>query len=160
MPSRRLQARPQAPSIFGMPDPSRPARGPWGAGCAIAVAIGLGIVAADVAAFSLLGGRRLDLASEAGPLLLDALCAGAPFGALALAGARRPLPWLVALFPTLALWIWATAEGVAYQRHPDGSGANIGLGLILLVAPLPIAAAALAVHALQQRRRRALTPPG
>jgi len=127
--------------------------GPFAAGCGIALLLGIAVAAGTAIAFQLLTGRAIDLGSEAGPLASQALLAAAPFAALALAGARRPLPWLSALAPTLLLWGWFLAAGLSYQWHPDGTGANIGLGLIMLASPLPIGAVGLAVHFRQKRRR-------
>lgn len=132
------------------PPPASPDPNPIG--CLGALAIGVLVVAGEAIAFSLLTGRPLDLADESGVLLAQMLSVAAPFGLLALAGARRALPWLTGLALTLALWGYALFAGVRYQWHPDGSGADIGLGLIMFVSPLVIAAAALGAHAWQRRR--------
>jgi len=132
------------------PPPASPEPNPIG--CLGAIAIGVLVVAGEAGAFSLLTGRPLNLSDQAGVFLFQMLSVAAPFGLLALAGARRALPWLTGLALTLALWGYALVEGVRYQRHPDGTGADIGLGLIMLASPLVIAAAALAAHAWQRRR--------
>jgi|GEM_PF-2531712 len=132
------------------PPPASPEPNPIG--CLGAIAIGVLVVAGEAGAFSLLTGRPLNLSDQAGVFLFQMLSVAAPFGLLALAGARRALPWLAGLALTLALWGYALVEGVRYQRHPDGTGADIGLGLIMLASPLVIAAAALAAHAWQRRR--------
>jgi len=136
-----------------MADPPASVDGPYGPGCGIALLLGVAVAAGTAVVFQLLTGRATGLGSEAGPLTAQALLAAAPFAALALAGARRPLPWLSALALTLLLWGWFLAAGISYQWHPDGSGANIGLGLVMLASPLPIGAVGLAVHFRQKRRR-------
>lgn len=127
------------------------AEGPSFTGCVVALAIGAAMVAAHVVLFSALTGRPVHDPDEDGPRIAQILIAAAPFALLALAGARRLLPWLTALALTLALWGWVVFEGVRYQWNPDGSGANIGLGLIMIVSPLFIGGTALAVHLCQRR---------
>jgi hypothetical protein len=127
--------------------------GPSGWGCLAGALIGVAIVAAGSTAFALLTRRTVDLGEEGFVLAAQMLIAAGPFLLLGAAGVRTGPPWAVAL--ALSLWLWGSYfwDGIAYQRHPDGTGANIGLGLLMLVSPIPIGAAALATHALERWAR-------
>ena len=115
----------------------------------IALSIGVGVVAAENILFTSLTGRPLVFASDVEPV--TAVLVAIPYLGLALARARRLLPWIVGLALTLALWGYALYSGVSYQWNPDGSGANIGLGLMMLASPFIISPIVLGVHALQRR---------
>lgn len=143
-----------------MPDASPDEDGPNAAGCALALAAGPAVVAAQALAFTWLTGRPLDLGEEWGVLLFQAGMVAGPFLLLSLAGTRDKLPWLVAAFLTLALWGWVLFDGVRYQWSGDKSGANIGLGLIMLVSPFVITGVAMGLYAWRRARRRGGPVPG
>lgn len=110
----------------------------------------LAVVATEDILFSLLTGRPLVFASDVEPVVT--VIVAIPYLALAFAGARTLLPWLVGLALTLSLWGYALYSGVSYQWHPDGTGADIGLGLIMMASPFLFTPIVLAVHAWQRRR--------
>jgi hypothetical protein len=137
-----------------MPEASPDEGGPNPPGCALALAAGPAVVAAQALAFAWLTGRPLDLDQEWGVLLVQVAIVAAPFLLLSLAGTRDKLPWLAAAFLTLALWGWVLFDGVRYQWSGDKSGANIGLGLIMLASPFVITGASMGLYAWRQKRRQ------
>ena len=118
-----------------------------------AIAIGVGVVAADSALFTLLTLRPTGFAMDVEPV--NAVIVAIPYFALALVGARTLLPWCVGLALTLLLWGYGLYSGVSYQWNPDGSGADIGLGLMMMASPFIFTPIVLCVHA--ARRRLATT---
>lgn len=119
------------------------------AGCFLALAIGPLVAGGTAITFSLLTGQSLS--DEWGIIAWQALLVSLPFIAVALTGTVRKAPWLAGLALTVALWSYYLYDGVAYQRHPDETGANIGLGLIMLVSPVFITVTCLGVYWWQRR---------
>ena len=115
-------------------------------GCALAVAIGIGVVFAVNVGPALITGRGLNLADEWWVFLFQMLIAGSPFGLLALAGIWNRAPWIVGIAMTTAFWGYLFFDGLRYHFSGDTSGANIGLGLFMIVSPVIISAACLITH--------------
>ncbi|MEA3045456.1 MAG: hypothetical protein QOH47_3294 [Sphingomonadales bacterium] len=117
-----------------------------------AIGIGIAVVALYDILFTLLTGRPIGFAMDVEPV--NALTIAIPFLILAFLGARTLLPWLVGLALTVAAEAYALVDGVAYQWHPDGSGANIGLGILMIfIVPPVISAACVAAYLLEKRSR-------
>lgn len=112
-----------------------------------ALTIGVFVVAAENVLFSNLTGRTLPFVSDVQPV--NAMLIAIPFLCLALAGAKRLLPWLVGIALTLSLEGYYLYS-VIYP-DPDIVGANIGLGIMMLGSPFFISPIVLGVHALQRR---------
>ena len=79
--------------------------------------------------------------SDISGLFWESLRTAVPFLLLASLGIKKPLPWVVGLALTLALWGYGLYDTLTYWG--SGRGANIGLGLIFLVSPVAISVACL-----------------
>jgi len=132
---------------------SDPARGQQSKlGCLLAPAIGIAVVMAGTGAFSLMTAQSLRIGEEWPIYLVQMLLVAAPFGLLALAGAKGKAPWLAGLTMTVVFWSYYFYDGIRYQQSGDTSGANIGLGVLMLLSPILIGGAC-GVVAMATRRR-------
>ena len=120
-------------------------RAPRAALLTLALVIGTTVTLGERVVFAFALSRDIDL-SEAGVLITNGVLVALPFAYLALCGCTRSFPWLLGLTLTLAVRWWWLADGIAYQRAPDGSGANIGGAMLMLLSPFVITAIVAAVH--------------
>ena len=92
---------------------------------AIALCIGFGIVGADRLFFGLALSRTIEL-GETDVFVVNGLLTSMPFLALSLRQMQHVTPWIIGLvWSSWLAWGWLQ-KGVAYQRHPDGSGVDLG----------------------------------
>jgi hypothetical protein len=108
-------------------------------GLAIALAIGFAVIATSNTVWAVIADfPLLSLWDDAS--IFQVLIASAPFIVLAISGISARRPWIVALWLTVAFWVFYT---YVTTRPYDGGGANIGLGILMLFSPVPIAGASL-----------------
>jgi hypothetical protein len=119
---------------------------------AIALCIGFGIVGADRVLFGLALGRTIEL-GEIDVFIVNSILTSLPFLALSFRQKQHVTPWIIGLvWSSWLAWGWLQ-KGVAYQRHPDGSGVDLGGALIMLFAPFFITAVCLAIDQLLNMRK-------
>lgn len=134
-------------ALMSKADPSRP--------LLIGFALALGVVfsVGERAVFAASLGREIDL-SEIDILIMNMVLVAIPFLALAIQSSKRLAPWAFALAATVSLRWWWLAEGIAYQRAPDGAGVDMFGALLMLLSPFAITAVALVIDRIVQRRSK------
>ena len=114
----------------------------------LALGIGVAVPAGYSVFYGLLAQRPLMLGNDVN--VVNVLIVAAPFLLLAIVGARKVVPWAVALALTLGLWGYWLHRTVTYQWHPDGSGVDMGTIFLILTSWIWISLTAFAADAIQQ----------
>ena len=105
----------------------------------LALAIGVGTVAASTLAIVIPFGDPLGPAEEWGGLLVYMLVVALPFLALALLAERSRLLWGSALAVTFLLWGYYVFEAISYRLEGSSVLAHMGFDVLLFIYPLLLA---------------------